>query len=143
MADITGLFSGTVNSRAFLSSSDQPNHELSLAEIAGVQRSSDPDWNGARMTFWGTRDVQSDKGTERGYFVNEHSGGDRSWGTLEGTVAINEAGLTTAGTFRFTGGSGKFSGITGQGTYRGRMTSPTQVETEWKGAKTEYVIKNQ
>ena len=61
MPGVTGLFSGTFTSRAFLSSRDQPNHELSLAEIAGAQKSSDPDWNDARMTFWGTRDVQSGK----------------------------------------------------------------------------------
>ncbi|HXN46156.1 MAG TPA: hypothetical protein VN893_05910 [Bryobacteraceae bacterium] len=133
MPDITGVFSGTFASRAFLSTGDQPNHELSMAEIAGVQRSSDPDWNGVRMTFWGTRDVQSGLGTERGYFLNEHAGGDRCWGTLEGTVAQTETSLTAEGTFRFTGGTGKFSGITGQGTYRGRMTSPITVETEWAG----------
>ena len=133
MPDITGVFSGTFTSRAFLSSRDQPNHELSMAEIDGVQRSSDPDWNDARMTFWGTRDVQSGLGTERGYFVNEHPGGDRCWGSLEGTVVQTETSLTAEGTFRFTGGSGKFHGITGQGTYRGRMTSPVTVETEWTG----------
>jgi len=131
MPNVTGVFSGTFNSRAFLSSRDQPNHELSMAEIDGVQRSLDPDWNGARMTFWGARDVQSGLGTERGYFINEHPGGDRCWGSLDGTVVQTETSLTAEGTFRFTGGSGKFNGISGQGTYRGRMTSPVTVETEW------------
>ncbi len=85
------------------------------------------------MTFWGTRDIQSGRGTERGYFVNEHPGGDRCWGSLEGTVVQTETSLTAEGTFRFTGGSGKLTGITGRGTYRGRMTSPLTVETEWTG----------
>ena len=133
MPDITGVFSGTFTSQTLVLSRDQPNHLLSLAEIDGVQRSSDPDWDGVKMSFWGTRDVQSGLGAERGYFLNEHLGGDRCWGTLEGTVVQTETSVTAEGTFRFTGGSGKFNGITGQGTYRGRMTSPITVETEWAG----------
>jgi len=133
MPDITGVFSGTFTSQTLVLSRDQPGHQLSLAEISGVQKSSDPDWNGVRMTFWGTRDIQSGQGPERGYFLNEHPGGDRCWGTLEGKVAATETSLTGEGTFRFTGGTGKFAGITGHGTYRGRMTSPVTVETEWAG----------
>jgi hypothetical protein len=133
MPNISGSFSGDVNSQARFSVRDEPNHELQATEIAGVQRSPDPDWNGSRMMYWGSSDVQSGNGTQRGYFVNEHPSGDRDWGTFEGTVAITDSAATLEGTYTETGGSGKFKGITGDGTYRGRMTSPTHVEMDWEG----------
>jgi hypothetical protein len=134
MPNITGSFSGRVNVQASFSLRDQPNHELQTVEIAGVQRSPDPGWHDSRMVYWSTADIHSGHGVERGYFVNERAGGDRDWGTFEGTLEATGTAVTTEGTFTFTGGSGKFNGITGNGTYRGRMTSPAQVDVEWKGA---------
>ncbi len=133
MPNITGSFSGQFNTQTLFSLRDQPNHQLQAAEVAGVQKSSDPDWNDTRMTYWGTTDVHSGSGTQRGYFINERPNGDRDWGTFEGTVATAGAAATLEGTYTYSGGSGKFNGITGKGTYRGRMTSPTQVEMDWKG----------
>lgn len=132
MPNVAGSFSGNVSSQALFCLSDLPNHELQAAEVTGVQRSADPDWNGSRLNYWGTTDVQSGHGTQRGYFVNERSNGDRDWGTFEGTLTAAGGAATTEGTFTFTGGSGKFHGITGNGTYRGRLTSPTQIEMEWR-----------
>jgi hypothetical protein len=113
--------------------SDLHNHELQMAEVAGTQKSADPDWNGARMAYWGTTDVQSGHGKQRGYFNNERANGDRDWGTFEGTVSMAGGAITVEGSFAITGGSGKFQGVTGKGTYRGRFTSPTEIEMEWKG----------
>jgi hypothetical protein len=52
-------------------------------------------------------------------------------------VGLNEGKVTTAttleGTWAFCGGTGKFAGITGQGTYRGRMPSASEVEMSWEG----------
>jgi hypothetical protein len=95
MPAMTGSFSGKVSQRMALALSDQPNHELNLAEIRGTQMSSDEGWNGATITYWGTSDLIDGKGTQRGYFVNVHRDGDRDWGTFEGKVA-SSAGLTTS-----------------------------------------------
>jgi hypothetical protein len=35
--------------------------------------------------------------------------------------------------WQYTGGTGTFSGITGGGTYKGRITSPTEVQVNWDG----------
>jgi hypothetical protein len=133
MPNISGSFSGKVNTQTVFSLRDQPNHQLQAAEVAGAQRSSDPDWNDTRMTYWGTTDHHSGNGTQHGYFINERPGGERDWGTFEGTLASAGNAVTIAGTYTYTGGSGKFNGITGKGTYRGRMISPTEVEMDWKG----------
>jgi hypothetical protein len=37
------------------------------------------------------------------------------------------------GSWRYSGGSGQFSGITGGGAYKGRITSPTEVQVGWEG----------
>ena len=41
------------------------------------------------------------------------------------------------GTFNWTGGSGKFKGISGGGKYKGRFPSPVEVVNDWEG---EYEI---
>ena len=58
-----------------------------------------------------------------------------------GVAATFEARITTAGgavsqegTWKFFGGTGAFSRITGSGTFKGVMTSPTEVDTKWEGA---------
>ena len=115
MPAITGSFSGKVNMQKAVALSDQPNHELNLAEIMGTQMSSDENWNKAAITYWGTTDIVDGKGTQRGYFVNVHSEGDRDWGTFEGRVTTKGAEITVEGTYQFTGGSGKFKGLSGGG----------------------------
>ena len=63
----------------------------------------------------------------------EHADGDRHWGTFEGKVTTAGSETTLEGTWEFSGGTGKFTGITGQGAYRGRMPSANEVEMSWEG----------
>lgn len=133
MPTMTGSFSGNVRVHTSISLPDRPSHTLDLAEISGRQKSSDEKWNNAAITYWGVTDIVEGKGTQRGYFVNAHGGDDRDWGTFEGKVAANGGQITVEGTWQFTGGSGKFSGLTGNGAFKTRMTSPTEVEASWQG----------
>ena len=77
--------------------------------------------------------MRSGSKTQRGYFVNEHAEGDRDFGTFEGKI------LTTGGELRSRAPGNTqvvreiFQGLTGGGTYKGRMTSPTEVENTWGG----------
>ena len=41
--------------------------------------------------------------------------------------------VTIEGNWKYTGGTGDFQGLTGGGTYKGGMTSPTEVENTWEG----------
>jgi len=133
MPAITASFSGKVRLQTAISAPDQLNHELNLAEIAGTQKSSDERWNNAAITYWGNADLVEGRGTQRGYFVNVHGEVDRDWGTFEGRVATTGGQITVEGTWQFTGGDGKFKGITGNGTFKTRLSSPTQVEASWQG----------
>jgi hypothetical protein len=133
MPTITGSFSGNVKQQTAMAVSDQSAHDLSLAEIAGTQKSSDANWNNSAISYWGVSDAIDGQGTQRGYFVNVHSEGDRDWGTFEGRVVTTGGQITVEGTYRHTGGSGKFKGLSGNGTFKTKMTSPTDVEATWQG----------
>ena len=133
MPAMNGSFSGKVSQQMALALSDQPNHELSLAEITGTQKSSDEGWNDSVITYWGTTDAVEGKGTQRGYFVNVHREGDRDWGTFEGKVAASGGATTVEGTFHFTGGSGKYNGVSGGGAFQTKMSLPTDVACTWRG----------
>jgi hypothetical protein len=134
MPEISGSFSANVRVQTVLASPDQPNHELQLAEIHATQESPDASWNNSRLTYSSFADLVAGNGTQRGYFVNEHPDGDRDCGTFEGKVTTSGGATTLEGTFRFTSGSGKFSGIRGGGSYKGRLLSPTQTEMTWSGS---------
>ncbi len=133
MATLNGTFSGSIKLQSAIAVPDQSGHDLSLAEIVGTQKSSDPNWNNASLTYWGITDVIDGKGTQHGYYVNSRADGDRDCGTFEGKVTTVRGELTVEGTYRITGGTGKFTGITGNGTFTTRMTSPRDVEATHQG----------
>jgi hypothetical protein len=134
MSNISGSFSAYVSAETTLFPEDQPNHQLQLSEIHAIQKSSDPSWNNARLTYYGIADLVSGNGTQRGYFANEHADGDRDSGTFEGNVTTSGGEVTLEGTFNFTGGRGRLEGIRGGGTYKGRLLSPTEIQMTWTGA---------
>jgi hypothetical protein len=133
MQTFSGSFSARANSQSVISLEDVPNHELHLVTIAGLQKTSDANWKDSRITYWATSDLVGGSGTQRGYFVDVHPNGDRDIGTFEGKVVTAAAQVTIEGTWKYTGGTGMFKGLTGSGTYKGRMTSPMEVENTWEG----------
>ncbi|PYV97268.1 MAG: hypothetical protein DMG89_15205 [Acidobacteria bacterium] len=133
MPNITGSFSGRTTSQTTVFLQDTSNHDLCLMEVRGVQKSQDEKWNNAKIVYWGTADLIAGSGPQRGYFVNEHADGDRDFGTFEGRIQTSGQQATMEGNWKFTGGTGKYQGLTGGGPYKGRLTSPTDVENNWDG----------
>ena len=133
MPDCSGSFSGIATSQTTISLPDVSNHDLSLLEVRGVQKSTDHNWDNAKITYWGTADLIAGNGPQRGYFVNEHADGDRDFGTFEGKIVTTGGEVTIEGMWKYTGGTGNFQGLTGGGSYKGRMTSATEVENTWEG----------
>ena len=66
-----------------------------------------------RITYWGINDLLDGEGTQNGYFNNIHPDGGRDFGTFEGKVNATDGSMTVEGSFKFTGGDGKYSDITG------------------------------
>jgi hypothetical protein len=76
-------------------------------------------------------------GTHRAYFRRLHKNGETDYGPYEGThkTTVKEDGsweMAWEGTWKMTGGTGKFKDIKGGGTYRGKATAQGS-STEWEG----------
>lgn len=133
MPNLSGSFSGRAAAQPALVLHDVSDHDLNLIEVRGIQKSPDEKWDNSKITYWGTADLIAGSGSQRGYFVNDHPDGDRDFGTFEGQIVTSGGDVTLEGTWKFTGGTGKFRGLKGGGTYKGRMTSPVLVENTWEG----------
>lgn len=133
MPNLTGNFTARAVAQNRFALDDIPDHEMTLSQFICEPTASDENWNGVRMTFWGTRDLVQGFGPVRGYFVNEHPNGDRDCGSYDGHISVADGQRTMEGTWRYTHGSGKFASISGNGRFQGRMLSPTEVEMSWQG----------
>ena len=130
---ITGAFTGKIRTQVATALYHENNHALSLVEVVGTQASTDPLWNGSQITYWGTADVVDGSGPQQGYWCNEHAEGDRDWGTFKGRITISRQEASMEGTYTITGGTGRFKGISGGGTFKGHFPSPSDVVNNWEG----------
>ncbi len=122
-------------SRTVVSPGDDPKHELTLTIRRDTTTSSDPDFNETEQIVYEQSDSVEGTGTHRGYFRRLFKNGDTGYGPYEGThkTTVKEDGsreTTWEGTYKFTGGTGKFKNVKGGGTYRGKATA--------QGASTEF-----
>ena len=131
MPFIRGSFTGKITQQSALSVADQPKHNLGIGEVTGTQKSADPLWNDAKITYWAVTDLTDGEGSQRGYYNNVHGDKGHEWGTFEGKVTGN--GTTVEGTWTITAGDGEFRGVTGSGNFITVMKSETDIEANWDG----------
>ena len=136
MPSITGTFSGKITKQSAMPLADQHNHEISIAEVSGTQKSADPLWNNSTITYWGVTDLLDGKGSQHGYYNNVHADKGRDWGSFEGKVSAAGGKVTVEGTYKFIGGDGEYRGATGSGKFRTVMKSETDLECSWEGKYT-------
>jgi hypothetical protein len=133
MPSIQGSFSGKITKQSAMAPTDQPNHEMSIAEVSGTQTSADPLWNNSRIAYWGVTDLLNGQGSQHGYFNNVHGDKGRDWGTFEGKVTSAGGAVTVEGTYKFSGGDGELRGLTGSGKFKTVLKSETELECSWEG----------
>lgn len=133
MPKLSGSFNAKTTWLTTIPQGDVAGHEVSMMQIAGMQKSEDPLWNNASITYWGVGDLIAGNGTQRGCFLNKHADGDYDRGTFEARVATTGDKTHMEGTWTMTGGTGKYNGATGGGAFRSRLLSPTEVECKWEG----------
>lgn len=140
MPSFSGTFFGTVMMQTALGVPDTPLHALVMAQISGKQKSADPNWDGAKLTYWGMGDLLSGVGKQSGYFLNEHPNGDTTFGNFEGDITVggerNAMETRIDGTWNLKSGTGHFQRIIGGGKFTARSTNPITVEMEWSGEYT-------
>jgi len=135
MPNFTGNLKGTNTTQTVVSCTDTPGHHLILRAGTAHQTCSDPQFNNTRHSSWSTSDMIHGKGHERGYFLNEHANGDREGGEYEAKVSTSSNGqMTMEGTWKYTHGTGQYSGISGNGKFKGHIVSPTEVEVSFEGS---------
>ena len=69
MPEFSGSFSGRATLQATILASDVSDHQLNLAEVRGLQKSSDEKWNNARLTYWGFADLVSGRVMTKSYYA--------------------------------------------------------------------------
>jgi hypothetical protein len=128
----TGTFTATGKVTALLAETkmrlaDKAGHELNMVRRLDTLSYSDPVLGSGQAIVLSTNDVIAGSGTNRGYFEIAHPTGDKTFTSFEGTVtATPKPGgppeVTFEGKWSYVGGTGKFTGITGGGTYKGGLT---------------------
>ena len=121
---------------------DKPEHEVTLINLRAVDNSADPDFNNVQVNEILVSDYTAGTGRDWGHRAGTHPDGDKMYMSFEGTAktVIKPDGspdTTFEGKWWYTGGTGKFKGITGDGTYKGKATAEGITYT-WEG---EYEIK--
>jgi hypothetical protein len=133
MTETSGSFAGNTRMLHIMSLADVPRHELQTVEVTGTHSSPDSIWNNARVTYWGFSDLVAGNGSQRGYYVNEHTDGGRENGTFEGRVTTDQRGTRIEGTWRTTDGTGRYAGMKAEGTFTVELLSPTEGKCSWQG----------
>jgi hypothetical protein len=125
-----------------MSPGDNPQHEVTLTSRRDVWQSADPDWNNVQTHHVVYTDHTAGTGAHRGNIVGVRPSGDKTFSAFEGTMKTvtkpdGSPEVTFEGKIWATGGTGKFTGITGGGTYKGQLTK-AGITYEWE---VEYEIK--
>jgi hypothetical protein len=128
---------GPVVSETMSYPGDVPNHEISQRVRRYTTTSTEPDLDGTEGLLYMQADSMAGTGSHRGYAVRTYKDGDKSFASVEGThkMTSTDGGsweLTLEGTWKVTGGTGRFENAKGSGTYNGEII-PKGGGTDWKG----------
>ena len=98
-------------------------------EMAGLKSKS--------YTVAASADSAGGHSQDRGYVVTIMDNGDKAYIRFQGTGATKEGGAHTgAGTWSYTGGTGKLKGLKGKGTYKGSGATADTTEDQVEGEYT-------
>jgi hypothetical protein len=136
---ISGVFSMKVVQQQSLPVAGPADPVLLLTQASGTNRSTGKSsyMDGAQVINREIADLTQGNGPHQGY-ITEIQGPDTSvtrWqGKVTTTLGADRKPITSfTGSWSKQSGTGRYAGVTGAGTYSGRMTSPTEYTVEWSG----------
>lgn len=136
---ISGVFTMQVGQQQALPVAGPTDPILLLTQSAGTNRSTgkSPYMDGAKVINREIADLTQGNGPHQGYITETH-GSDTTVTRWQGKVTTklgpDQKPVTTfAGSWSKLDGTGQYEGVTGAGSYTGRMTSPTEYTIEWTG----------
>jgi hypothetical protein len=141
---IAGSFWLTYSKQEVIPVGDADGHILVLAEARGPNHSTGRDlyMDGAETSNREIADLVQGSGTHSGYvtFAKNSDSTVTKWSGQVQTVLSPEGKPVTtfAGTWIKVKGTGRYEGVTGGGTYKGHVISPTEYSVDWEG---EIVLK--
>ena len=126
---------GKPDVRQMVEVSDHPGHMLMITqakctwskplEVDGVQSKDGLDS--------GVGEMHGGTGTSHGYYIDTMANGDKSFVKWQGTDSMKEG---SSGKWSYVGGTGKFKGLKGGGTYKGKMAEDGSVTFDVEGEYT-------
>jgi hypothetical protein len=136
---VGGTFTMTYSQLDPLPVGDTEGHVLISNHATGANRSTGRDayMDGAEVANTEIADLTQGNGPHQGYVILS-SGADRAVNKWNGKVttvlgADKQPATTFEGTWTKVNGTGRYEGVRGQGTYRGRMTGQQTYLVDWKG----------
>jgi hypothetical protein len=115
---------------------DHPGHTMSISqfkcswtkpmEVGGVQDKDGLDSSVA--------DTHGNSAHSHGYYVDNMANGDKAFVRWEGSDSMKDG--TSEGKWSYTGGTGKFKGIKGGGSYKGKYAQDGTVSFDVEGEYT-------
>lgn len=136
---IGGTFSLKYAEQHPLAVPDAEGHVLLMGRVEGRNRSTGPVtyMDQAEVTNLEFADLAQGNGPQQGY-ISMRQGADTvisSWkGKVTTTLSPEKTPITTfEGTWNKVKGTGRYQGITGSGTYKGRFTSKNEYTVDWNG----------
>jgi hypothetical protein len=105
---------------------DVPGHVVGVVEFKGLTFFADGEI--ATHSNPATFDLTNGSGPHQGYVIHYFDDGSTSIERYEGEAKLSTDGkrTTVEGTFQCVGGTGRFAGLKGQGTYRGERLGALQ-----------------
>ena len=102
---------------------DVPGHVVGIVDMSGLQFNLDTG-EVCNYSLKVLLELTNGTGPHQAYTVTTCEGG-KSFAAVKGVSTAHPDGTsTTEGTFSFTGGTGRFSGIKGGGSYKGKRMAP-------------------
>jgi hypothetical protein len=136
---ISGVFTMKVVQQQALQVATPGDPVLLLTQASGSNRSTGKSayMGGAEVISREIADLTQGNGPHQGY-ITEILGADTTVTRWQGKVTTilgpdQEPITRFEGTWSKLKGTGQYEGVTGAGSYRGRMTSPTNYTVEWNG----------
>jgi hypothetical protein len=136
---ISGVFTMTVGQRQALPVASPADPVLLLTQSSGSNRNTGKSayMDGAQAINLEIADLTQGNGRHQGY-ITEILGADTTvtrWqGKVTTAVGPDQKPLTRfEGSWSKIKGTGQYEGVTGAGSYKGRMISPTEYTVEWSG----------
>ena len=124
---------------------DRPGHIMLLVIQACAW--TGPDIGGEKMNdhyVTGSLDVTATRTAASGTGVSTMESGDKTFSTFHGTASVKDGKREDKhGTWSFTGGTGKFKGLKGNGTANADGTGTVEIEGEYELAQAKAMTKKE